>query len=149
MTRFSDVLFYLFGYLAFLFPVIISYSGWLVFRGTQEDGEINYRVLALRWSGFLVTLAAGCALSSLHFLLQPEIMPLDAGGILGRWLGDELAGMFGLLGSSLLLLALFLAGITLFSGSRAWIGVMDMTGSGILNFYEWVVSKIQQRIVYR
>lgn len=145
---FSDVLFYLFGYLSFLFPVIISYSGWLVLRGTQDNGEINYRILALRWSGFLITLAAGCALSSQHFLLQPGILPLDGGGILGRWLGDELAAMFGLLGSSLLLLALFLAGITLFSG-LSWIGVMDMTGSGILSAYEWVVSKIQRIIEYR
>lgn len=145
---FSDVLFYLFGYLSFLFPVIISYSGWLVMRGTQDNGEINYRILALRWSGFLITLAAGCALSSQHFLLQPGILPLDGGGILGRWLGDELAAMFGLLGSSLLLLALFLAGITLFSG-LSWIGVMDMTGSGLLFAYEWVVAKIQQLIEYR
>jgi S-DNA-T family DNA segregation ATPase FtsK/SpoIIIE len=29
---FSDVLYNLFGYLSFLFPVIIAYSGWLVLR---------------------------------------------------------------------------------------------------------------------
>ncbi len=140
---FSDVLFYLFGYLAFLFPLMIAYSGWLVLRGTRNDGELDYKVLAIRWSGFFMTVATGCALASLHFLLPAETLPLDGGGILGRWLGDELAAIFGLLGSTLLILAFFLAGVTLFSG-LSWLGVIDMTGSAFILAYEWLGLKIEQ-----
>lgn len=35
----SDVFYLLFGYLSYLFPVIIAYSGWLVLRGRKADGE--------------------------------------------------------------------------------------------------------------
>jgi len=33
----ADVFLYLFGYLAYLLPFMISYSGWLVLRGKSED----------------------------------------------------------------------------------------------------------------
>ena len=145
---FADVLFSLFGYLAFLFPVMIAYSGWLVLRGRKDDGEIDYHILGIRWSGFFLTLATGCALASLHFVVSADVLPLDGGGILGRWLGDDIASVLGLLGSTLLLLAVFLAGITLFSG-LSWLGVMDLIGAGMLNSIEWTQSRIRQRIEYR
>jgi len=145
---FSNVLLSLFGYLAYLFPVMIAYSGWLVLRGRKEDGEIDFRILALRWSGFFLTLATGCALVSLHFVLPDNTLPIDGGGILGRWLGDDLASVLGLLGSTLLLLAGFLAGITVFTG-LSWLGVMDMMGSLVLSVYEWLFEKTFNFIEYR
>lgn len=138
---FSDVLYFLFGYLSFLFPVMIAYSGWLVVRGRKDDGEIDYQVLGVRWIGFFMTLATGCALSSLHFILPADVLPLDGGGILGRWLGDGMAAALGVLGSTLLLLAVFLAGVTLFTG-LSWLGVMDFIGAAILAAFEWVQVRI-------
>ena len=139
----SDVLFSLFGYLAYLFVVIIAYSGWLVLRGNhiESSHEIDYRELGIRWAGFFVTVAMGCALTSLHFSIAENIMPLDGGGILGRWLGDEMADMLGLLGSTLILLALFLAGITLFSGV-SWLVVIDGLGSSGVHVYLWLKQRL-------
>lgn len=125
---FADVLFSLFGYLSYLLPVIIAYSGWLVLRGGAEQKDAEYHVLAIRWAGFFVTLAAGCALTSIHFSIPESTLPLDGGGILGRWLGDGLAGVLGLLGSTLILLAVLLAGTTLFSG-LSWFKVIDSIGA--------------------
>ncbi len=132
----ADVLFNLFGYLAYLFTIIIAYSGWLVLRGNhiETSRKIDYHELGIRWAGFFVTVAAGCALTSLHFSAHGQIMPLDGGGILGRWLGDSMAGVLGLLGSTLILLAVFLAGITLFSGV-SWFQVIDLLGRTTLFFY--------------
>ena len=124
---FADVALYLIGYMAYLFPVMVGYSGWLIFRGRTEAGDIDYRTLALRWAGFLVTVAAGCGLASLHFRIAPGTLPLSAGGILGDLVGEGLAGPFSFLGATLFLLALFLAGITLFTG-LSWLAVMDHTG---------------------
>ena len=147
---FADVLFSLFGYLAYLLPVMIAYSGWLVMRGVRtdtSDNDISYRVLGIRWSGFLVTLASGCALTSLHFVTPAGALPIDGGGILGQWLGDELAGVLGLLGSTLILLAVLLAGITLFSG-LSWFKVIDMVGAFGLAVYERVSNGLIAFIEY-
>jgi len=64
-------------------------------------------------------------------------LPLDGGGILGLWLSDIMAGSMGLLGSTLILLAVFLAGITLFSG-LSWFRFIDGIGQAALFAYNWV-----------
>ncbi len=140
---FSDVLYNLFGYLSFLFPVIIAYSGWLVLRSNhiEVDKDIDYHEMGIRWLGFLVTVAMGCALTSMHFSLADGQLPLDGGGILGLWLSDVMGSSLGLLGSTLILLAVFLAGITLFSGI-SWFRVIDGIGSTTLFAYNWVQQKV-------
>ncbi len=139
---FSDVLYNLFGYLSFLFPVIIAYSGWLVLRSNhiEVNKDIDYHEMGVRWSGFFVTVAMGCALTSMHFSITDGLLPLDGGGILGLWLSELMAGSLGLLGSTLILLAVFLAGITLFSGI-SWFRVIDTTGIGALYSYNWVYGR--------
>ncbi|MDJ0871255.1 MAG: DNA translocase FtsK 4TM domain-containing protein [Gammaproteobacteria bacterium] len=121
----ADVFLYLFGYLAYLFPVMVAYSGWLLYRDRGDESAIDWYGLASRTAGFILTLAAGCGLASLHFL--GGVLPLDAGGVLGDVVGRGLAGMFSPLGATLILLALFLTGITLFT-SLSWFALMDTTG---------------------
>jgi len=147
---FSDVLYSLFGYLSFLFPVIIAYSGWLVLRSVhiEVDKDIDYHELGIRWAGFFVTVAMGCALSSMHFAIPEGQLPEGGGGILGLMLSDAMAGSMGLLGSTLILLAVFLAGITLFSGI-SWFRVID--GIGFVTMwaygrtYAWVMQLLEKR----
>ncbi|MAT64110.1 MAG: cell division protein FtsK [Gammaproteobacteria bacterium] len=140
---FADVLLYLIGYLAYLFPVMIAFSGWLIFRGRDGRDEIDYRVLGIRWAGFLLTVAAGCGLASLHFAIAQGELPLSAGGILGNFIGGGLAGPFSFLGATLLLLALFLAGVTLFTG-LSWFALMDQTGRLVLQGLSLARQKIRQ-----
>lgn len=144
----SDVLFFLFGYLSYLFPIMIAYSGWLVLRGRTEDGDIDFHVLGIRWVGFFMTLATGCALASLHFVTEQGILPLDGGGILGRWIGDGMASALGVLGSTLLLLSIFLAGITVFTG-LSWISLMDLIGDSLLKSFEFIQSKVRAYLELR
>ncbi|MCK5395137.1 MAG: DNA translocase FtsK 4TM domain-containing protein [Gammaproteobacteria bacterium] len=140
---FSDVLYNLFGYLSFLFPIIIAYSGWLVLRSNhiEVDKDIDYHEMGIRWAGFFVTVAMGCALTSMHFSIVEGQLPLDGGGVLGVWLSDAMAGSMGLLGSTLILLAVFLAGITLFSGI-SWFRVIDAIGVAALFAYDWTQEKV-------
>lgn len=143
---FADVLLYLFGYLSYLFPLMIAYSGWLVLHGKKPGVEVlraEYKVLLIRWSGFLVTLIAGCSLASMHFFIPEGVLPLDGGGILGRFVGDGLIAIFGLLGSTLLLLAVLMGGVTLFTG-LTWLGMIDMIGIACLETIDWIISRIQQ-----
>jgi DNA segregation ATPase FtsK/SpoIIIE, S-DNA-T family len=136
---FADVFFYLFGYLAYLAPVIVGYSGWLLYRGRADTGELDLRTLGIRWAGFVVTLAAGCGLATMHF--APGVLPLNAGGILGEVLSVLLMSGFGMVGTTLLLLALFLAGVTLFTG-LSWFAVMDTVGRFALLLVAWVREHI-------
>ena len=138
---FADVFLYLLGFLAYLFPVMVGYSGWLVFRGHTSDGDIDYHTLAIRWLGFLLTVGAGCGLASLHFELGAGILPLSAGGILGDTIGSGLTKPFSAVGASLFLLALFLAGVTLFTG-LSWLALMDHVGRWTLRFMTWARARL-------
>jgi S-DNA-T family DNA segregation ATPase FtsK/SpoIIIE len=136
---FADVFYYLFGYLAYLAPIIVAYSGWLIFRGREDTGGVDLRILGIRWAGFFVTLASGCGLATLHFTRGD--LPLNSGGILGDITGMGMVGVTNYVGATVLLLALFLAGVTLFSG-LSWFRLMDMIGIGML----WLSERIQNRI---
>jgi S-DNA-T family DNA segregation ATPase FtsK/SpoIIIE len=123
----ADVLLYLLGLLAYLFPVMIGYSGWLVYRGHSPTGGIDLHVLAVRWSGFLMTVGAGCGLASLESGTGNGALPAGAGGVLGNVVGNGLVDVVSPVGATLFLLALFLAGVTLFTGI-SWLAVMDFIG---------------------
>jgi S-DNA-T family DNA segregation ATPase FtsK/SpoIIIE len=135
---FADVFLYLFGYFAYLFPLMVAFSGWLVFRGRTPTGGIDVNVLSIRWAGFLLTVASGCGLATLHFLIEPGTLPLDAGGVFGNLVGNSLAALFSFMGATLFLLALFLSGVTLFTG-LSWLSVMDWTGRMTLIAVAWAV----------
>ncbi len=136
---FADLFFFLFGFLAYLAPLMVAYSGWLLYQGRLENGAIDYRNLGVRWAGFLLTLAAGCGLATLHF--HPGFLPSFAGGILGDLTGSSFVAVFSFVGATLLLLALFFAGITIFS-SFSWLWLLDFTGKYTLKFSSWAWEQI-------
>ena len=123
----ADLLFYLFGFLSFLLPVMIFYNGIILVRTRNLSVEDRYQMLVIRWSGFVLTLISGCALSSLHFGVEAGVMPLDSGGILGQITGNYFSQGLGFLGATVLHLALFLAGLTLFTG-LSWLALADNVG---------------------
>jgi len=125
---FADVSLYLFGYLAFLLPILFVYAGWLVFQDSKaEETTLNPKKIALRGAGFLLTLLGGCGLAALHFGTGVLGLPETAGGILGSGVAGAMVSVVNLIGATLFLLALFLVGVTLLT-SLSWLGVMDATG---------------------
>ncbi|RLA22294.1 MAG: cell division protein FtsK, partial [Gammaproteobacteria bacterium] len=137
----ADLLLYLFGLLAYLLPIMIGYHGWLLLRGLFRHSSPNVWVFLLRWGGFFVTLITGTGLIYLHFPSGNATLPGSAGGggVLGLEVGEALLGSFGLTGSTLLLSALFLAGVTLFTG-MSWFSLMDLTGKITLSFIDWIMG---------
>ncbi|MCP3850009.1 MAG: cell division protein FtsK [Gammaproteobacteria bacterium] len=137
---FSDLFLYLFGYLGFLFPCMLLYSGWLVYRGRHEEAVFHGGHITLRTAGFIITVIAGAGLSSMHFTHPSVIFPLNAGGILGEVTSSQLQELFSFVGATLLLLTLFLIGITLFTG-LSWLWLMDTIGAGVLNGNKWLINQ--------
>jgi len=122
---FADIAFSLFGGPALLFPAMILLSGWIIFTARTSPGPIDRRILVTRLSGFALTLATSCALATLHF--GAHGLPQTAGGAFGELLGNGIAAGLGSLGATLLLLASWLAGISLFTG-LSWLATMDQVG---------------------
>ncbi len=132
---FAGLFLFLFGYLAYLAPLMVAYSGWLLYREVNDEGRVDYRTLGIRWSGFILTLIAGCGLSSLHF--DQGFLPSDAGGVLGNLVAGAFVLAFSYVGTTLLLLALFFAGITIFT-SLSWLKVIDSTGKITVLSFEYI-----------
>jgi S-DNA-T family DNA segregation ATPase FtsK/SpoIIIE len=138
---FADAFLFLFGYLAYLFPVMVGYSAWLLYRGRGAEGRGNGREMALRGAGFALTVAAGAGLATLYGM-DPLSLPVNSGGVLGEVVTHGLVRSFNAAGTALFLLALFLAGVTLFTG-LSWIWLMDTTGRVTLNVVAWLTHAWQ------
>ncbi len=135
----ADFALSIFGLMAYLFPVMILWNGYLVYsQGRPSDGKW---MIGLRWFGFIATLLSGSALFYLH-LLRPKVeLPGTTGGILGQETGDALLILLGNSGATLALLTVFLAGVTLFTGI-SWLAIMEFVGKYTLLGYRAFCEKI-------
>lgn len=138
----ADVFFSLFGYVSFLFPLLLAGRAWRVFRTTRVGMRAFDPVaLGVRLTGFVLVMITATALIAMHQPSLGSALPYGAGGILGTAVGDAAIGAFNYLGSTLLLLAVFLFGLTVFA-DISWLAVVDGLGSAALRFYEWSRSRI-------
>ncbi|MBS3800775.1 MAG: DNA translocase FtsK 4TM domain-containing protein, partial [Thioalkalivibrio sp.] len=111
---FADLAFHLLGYLAYLIPLAVAGIGWWLFRHRRDVRMASPLEMTVRGFALVVALIAGSALAALHVL--PGSMPVHAGGIVGDLFGGWAVASLSLVGGTLVLLALFLAGFTLFTG---------------------------------
>jgi len=125
----SDLFFVLFGLPAFLFPLMLGYAGWVIYRERTNKEALDRRSLGLRAAGFALALATSCGLATLHF--PAGTLPNTAGGVLGSLLGSGLASALSFLGATLLLLSLWLGSVSLVTGV-SWVAVMDRIGRAVL-----------------
>ncbi len=142
----ADIFFYLFGYLAYLLPLLIAYAGWWLFRAYTADQHHS----GLRVGGFILVLASGAALAAMHFADPITPLPQGVGGILGEGIAAGLVRAFSFLGATLFLLAAFLIGVTLLT-RLSWFWVMDNMGRVCMEwgmravrwfgFYDYVLGR--------
>ena len=135
----ADLFFVLFGAPAFLFPVMLGFAGWSLYQDRQSHEPMDRRTLVLRGLGFVLALASSCGLATLHF--SPSGWPNTAGGVLGSLVGEGLVVAMGFLGATLLLLAIWLASVSLFTGV-SWIAVMDRIGHAVLDGVAWLRQRL-------
>jgi S-DNA-T family DNA segregation ATPase FtsK/SpoIIIE len=138
----SGFFLFLFGRPAYLFPVMLAYTGWLVHREQALPDARSRANTLLRAAGFALTLMTSCGLATLHW--DPTGLPNSAGGVLGEVVGGGGAKGLSFLGATLLLLGLWLAGVALFLGV-SWFDIMDQLGKWVLDGIEWIRTKIGQR----
>src|SRR3989304_4862910 len=134
----ADVLLYLFGYLGYIFPLVLVFDGWRIFQTRANAIPVDYFRLGMRILGFMLLLAGGCGLSWLHFAAGTHLpKEIGAGGIFGNAVGDIMQLLAGQLGGTLLLLAMLLVGITVYS-SLSWLWLMDVIGNRTMALFEQI-----------
>ncbi|WP_282298508.1 DNA translocase FtsK [Stenotrophomonas sp. PS02289] len=125
----ADVLLQLFGYMAFVLPIVLGALAWFAMFGLKRENTSEHDLdPALRLVGLVGFLIAGTGF--LHVRLFTGDVG-HAGGILGRLVGNSLSAGFGALGANLFVLVLLLASITLATG-LSWFAVMEKIGRAIL-----------------
>ena len=136
----ADLLRWIFGYVAYCFPLLLLLLGVQVLRQhgvrTSHAWEPSLRLIGAVF--FFVT---GPALLYLDFGDDP-VPPQGAGGIIGLWVGRPLSEALDK-GAPLLLLALFLVAVTLATG-LSWFKVMDWIGQSVLKLVDWLKGKLRE-----
>ncbi len=136
----SDIFYTLFGYMAFLFPILLGYRAWLIFRERQNPENFDWFHFAVRVGGFFLVMISATGLSQIN-VGDLTMLPEGAGGILGVVIGDFSLNAFSITGARLLLLALFLFGVTIFTG-LSWLKLMDDTGRMTITLWQWLKLQV-------
>ncbi|MGG4604540.1 DNA translocase FtsK [Paenalcaligenes sp. Me131] len=144
----ADGLYYLFGFSAWLWVVLlVQRIGVAFYRLTHmmmpNQVKAPESLPRVRWEvgvGFTLLLLGSMAFEAMHFQAWGEIaqLPADAGGPIGQMLADFLVVTLGSPGTTLLLLGAILVGSSLFLGF-SWLHVAEKVG--------WVVEKVFTRLL--
>ncbi len=137
----ADVLFFLFGRPAFLFPLVLGAACWGLQRRMKAEPTSRANTV-VRIAGFVLVLVASCALTTLHW--QPGVLRQSAGGVVGSAVGESLAAGLNFLGATLLMIAAWMAGLSLAFGV-SWLTIMDRLGAGTWEGVAWVRGRFASR----
>ncbi|MDA0762628.1 MAG: DNA translocase FtsK 4TM domain-containing protein, partial [Proteobacteria bacterium] len=132
----ADVLLVLFGISAFVFPVILLIPVVRRLANRDANGFVPALIL-VQAVGLLLTVAACAVLADLHFYALGTVLREGSGGVLGQLLSQALLPMVSYVGTTVLMLALLLLGLTLMI-EISWLNVIDRTGGWAVAF--WVGS---------
>ena len=131
----ADALFFVLGRPAFLLPLMLGGGAWALHQGRAQSEASSHINNVVRACGFLLLLTASCGLTTLHW--QPGMLRATAGGVIGSLIGSGLEDGLGFLGATLLLLAAWMAGLSLSFGV-SWFTVMDRLGAWTWAGISWV-----------
>jgi len=112
--------------MAFLFPILLAYRTWLIFRRRDHRPGFDPWHTVVRVAGFCLIMAATTGLVHINGA-APEGLPAGAGGVLGHSIGEASTLAFNVTGARLLLVACLLFGATIFA-DISWLKTMDALG---------------------
>ena len=122
---FSDVLFSLFGVMAYVVPVALVYAGLRTMRLVTWD----WPRASLRLAGWLVGILCGAVLARLH-VASSLGLPAGPGGMVGSWLVHVGMPLLNWVGLTLLALVGFFTGAQTAIGF-SWLDLAERTGGWI------------------
>ncbi len=123
----ADVFLTLCGYMAFIFPLMLAFQAFQIFRERKREIQFNWAILSFHSLGLILTLAAGAGIAALHFYDTGLHFRHGSGGIIGLELSEFMVPIFSYIGATLILLSAFLFGLTAFV-DISWLSIIDGTG---------------------
>jgi len=139
----ADFLLSVFGYFGYLIPFLFLMSGWRLYQSRLNQKTFDHFIFSIHSAGVLLLFVGGCGILWMHFnvntWLPSEIR--GAGGIIGYTVGPVLLKLTGFDGSTLIMLALCMIGLTLYTG-LSWLLVMDSIGKFALN----IITKFRNNL---
>ncbi len=130
---FADVSMSLLGFMAWLVPLVLVVSGWMLFNDNRGIAARRQRPwIVFRVVGIVLMLASASGLADLHVGVADGALPqgVFGGGIFGTAVAWRLVPLLDHLGTTLLLLALFFSSLTLAFGT-SWIQLIESIGAVI------------------
>ena len=137
----ADVFFSLVGYAAFLFPLLLAYRAVIILVERHQHKHFDWVTFGIRGLGLVLVMIAGTALAAMNDTGYSNL-PQGAGGILGQAIGSGFTRAFSAVGSRLILLAVFLFGMTIFT-DLSWLKLIERVGSWSIASF----SSIRNRLV--
>jgi len=142
---FADVSLWLFGYMAYLVPLLLAASGYLLFREGRSTIRGYQPFMFVRLLGVALMFVTASGLADLHFAVADGSLPRGTfgGGILGTAVAWRLVAFLHHLGTTLLLLALFFCSLTLAFGT-SWIQLVEAIGGVVVRVFESIRGKLRR-----
>jgi len=136
---FADIFFNLFGAMAYLFPLLLAARALLILRTCllKEALPFDSVTFSLRMIGFVLVMVSATSLANIQFSDSLTSYPSGFGGVLGKTISESVLEVFSYTGASVILLSLFLFGLTVFA-EISWILLIDSLGSAAIICTGWV-----------
>ncbi|MBO7910085.1 DNA translocase FtsK 4TM domain-containing protein [Vibrio sp. G41H] len=133
----ADTLFFVFGSLAYPLPILVTVAAWVLFRKRNEDEQIDFMLWGTRLLGLTVLILTSCGLADINF---DDIWYFSSGGVVGDVLTSLALPTLNVLGSTLVLLFLWGAGLTLLTGI-SWLSIVEWLGECAIKFFTSAFNK--------
>ncbi|EDS2716252.1 DNA translocase FtsK [Salmonella enterica subsp. enterica serovar Albany] len=136
----ADTLFFIFGVMAYTIPVIIVGGCWFAWRHQSTDDYIDYFAVSLRLIGVLALILTSCGLAAIN---ADDIWYFASGGVIGSLLSTTLQPLLHSSGGTIMLLCIWAAGLTLFTG-WSWVNIAEKLGGWLLNILTFASNRTRR-----
>jgi DNA segregation ATPase FtsK/SpoIIIE, S-DNA-T family len=123
----ADVLLYLFGLSAWWWVLFLFFAVMWGYRRLEGLFNGDRRPFLIAAAGFVVVLISSSGIEALRFWSVSIQLPLSPGGMLGHEVGRLSAKFLGFTGGTVVLMALFATGLSVFTGV-SWLRFAELTG---------------------
>ncbi|EPE37872.1 DNA translocase [Candidatus Photodesmus katoptron] len=139
----ADTLFFIFGSLAYLIPILLLIIAWLFLKKRIHDK--NYPIDLMLWGarllGCVILILTSCGLADINF---DDIWYFSSGGIIGDITTNIILPRLGLLGTILVFLFFWGAGFTLLTGI-SWLSIVECLGKQTIDVFCFIRNFLKKK----